>query len=140
MADHSLLHNIFCHKLCLFCKALVSIKTWYISCHIDIHRHFIKLLQDLISIVDFFPCSNVWPRAKKKFMFVACVQTMGRKCCKTNYKCKRPNKNIVYFGEDHVFTSLSTDHQLVLWAQVQIDIMATNYPNASSFIAYLEDH
>jgi hypothetical protein len=35
---------------------------------------------------------------------------------------------------------LSTDHQLVLWAQVQIDIMATNYPNASSFIAYLEDH
>jgi hypothetical protein len=32
------------------------------------------------------------------------------------------------------------DHELVLWAQLQIDIMATNYPNASSFIAYFKDH
>jgi hypothetical protein len=32
------------------------------------------------------------------------------------------------------------DHELVLWAKLQIDIMPTNYPNASSFIAYLKDH
>jgi hypothetical protein len=32
------------------------------------------------------------------------------------------------------------DHDLVLWAQQQIDIMATNYPNAPCFIAYLKDH
>jgi hypothetical protein len=32
------------------------------------------------------------------------------------------------------------DHDLILWAQLQIDIMETNYLNASQFIAYLKDH
>jgi hypothetical protein len=30
VVDHSLLHNIFCHKLCLFCRILVSIQTCFI--------------------------------------------------------------------------------------------------------------
>jgi hypothetical protein len=29
------------------------------------------------------------------------------------------------------------DHDFVLWAQLQIDIMATKYPNAFRFIEYL---
>jgi hypothetical protein len=32
------------------------------------------------------------------------------------------------------------DHDLVLCAQQQINIMATNYPNAPYFIAYLKDY
>ncbi len=32
------------------------------------------------------------------------------------------------------------DHDLVLWAQLQIDIMLTNYPNAFRCITYLKDH
>jgi hypothetical protein len=63
MVDHSLLHILFWHKLCLFYKALIFIKTCSISCLLDIHRH-IRLLKELISIDDVFPYSNVWPRAK----------------------------------------------------------------------------
>jgi hypothetical protein len=55
LANHSLLHIIFCHKLCLFCRTLVSMKTCSNSCLLDIHRHFIRLLQELISIDNFFP-------------------------------------------------------------------------------------
>jgi hypothetical protein len=32
------------------------------------------------------------------------------------------------------------DHDHVLWAQLQIDTMATKYPNASRFIEYFKDH
>ncbi len=64
LADHSLLHIIFWHKLCLFYITLVSIKTCFISCLLDIHRHFIKLLEELISINDVFSCNNVWLGAK----------------------------------------------------------------------------
>jgi hypothetical protein len=32
------------------------------------------------------------------------------------------------------------EHDLVLWAQQQINIMATNYTNAPCFIAYLKNH
>jgi hypothetical protein len=64
VVDHTLLHNIFCHKLCLFCIALVFINAWYISCHIDIHRHFIRLFKNLICTVDVSPCNNVWLGAK----------------------------------------------------------------------------
>jgi hypothetical protein len=32
------------------------------------------------------------------------------------------------------------DHDHVLWAQLQINIMATKYPNASQFITYFKDH
>jgi hypothetical protein len=32
------------------------------------------------------------------------------------------------------------DHDPILWAQLQIDIMATKYPNAFQFIQYLKDH
>jgi hypothetical protein len=45
LANHSLLHIIFWHKLCLFYRALVFIKTCYISCLLDIHKHFIRLLE-----------------------------------------------------------------------------------------------
>ncbi len=72
-------------------------------------------------------------------MFVACGQSMGKKCCKKNCKCKRLNKSIIYFGEDHVFMSIPLDHDPILWAQLQIDVMPTNYPNAFQFIAYLKD-
>jgi hypothetical protein len=59
LANHFLLHIIFWHKLRLFCKALVFVKACSISCLLDIHKHFIRLLETLISINDVFPCSNV---------------------------------------------------------------------------------
>jgi hypothetical protein len=107
LANHSLLHIIFCHKLCLFYITLVFVKASFISCLFDIHKHFIKLLQELISIDDVFPSNNVWLGAKF-FLFVTCAQSMGRKCCKINCNIKRSNKSIIYFGPYHVFKSLST--------------------------------
>jgi hypothetical protein len=65
---------------------------------------------------------------------------MGIKCCKTNSNSRRPNKSIICFGLDNVFKSLSTGHDLVLWVQLQVDIMATKLPNASWFIEYLKNH
>jgi hypothetical protein len=41
---------------------------WFISCHIDIHRHFIRVLQKLISIVDVFSCNNVQSQGPKFFL------------------------------------------------------------------------
>jgi hypothetical protein len=32
------------------------------------------------------------------------------------------------------------DYGPILWVQLQVDIVATKYPNASRFIEYLEDH
>jgi len=108
LVDHSLLHIIFWHKLCLFCRALVFIKACSISCLLDIHQHIIILLEELISIDDVFPCNIVWLGAKVFLMFVACVQNMGKKCCKKNSNSKRSNKSIIYFGPNNVFKSLST--------------------------------
>jgi hypothetical protein len=108
LTNHSLLHIMFCHKLCLFYRTLVFIKACSISCLLNIHKHFIRLLQKLISINDVFPCNNVWLGAKVFFMFMACAQSMGRKCCKQNCNNERLNKNIIYFGLDHVLKSLST--------------------------------
>jgi hypothetical protein len=45
LANHFLLHIIFWHKLCLFYRTLVFVKTCSISCLLDIHKHFIKLLE-----------------------------------------------------------------------------------------------
>jgi len=64
LANHSLSHIIFWPKLCLFYMALVFIKACSISCLLDIHKHFIRLLEKLISRDDVFSCINVWPRAK----------------------------------------------------------------------------
>jgi hypothetical protein len=73
LANHSLLHIIFWHKLCLFYRALSLF---------DVHKHFIRLLEKLISRDDVFSCINVWPRAKVFLMFVACAQSMNKICYK----------------------------------------------------------
>jgi hypothetical protein len=46
-------------------------------------------------------------RGQSFFMFVACVQNMGKKCYKKICKCGRLNKNIIHYGENHVFLRLS---------------------------------
>jgi hypothetical protein len=141
LVSHSLLHIIFWHKLCLFCKALIFIKTCSISCLLHIHWHIIKLVEKLISIDDVFPWSNVWLGAKVFLMFVACLQNMGKKCCKKKSKCGRPNKSIIFtLGQIMYSWACPLDHDFVLWVQLQIYIMATKYPNAFWFIEYLKDH
>jgi len=74
LADHFLLHIIFCHKLCLFCRTLVSIKTFFISCLLDIHKHVIRLFQELISMDNVFACSNIWPGAKFFYVCGMCAK------------------------------------------------------------------
>ncbi len=64
LTNHSLLHIMFCHKLCLLYRTLVFIKACSISCLLNIQKHFIRLLQKLISIDDISPCNNVWLGAK----------------------------------------------------------------------------
>ncbi len=92
VANNLLLHNIFCHKLCLFCRALVSIKACSISCLLDIHRHFIKLLQELISVDDVFPCSNVRLRANNFLclwhVHKALAENLVKKIAKTKDQIK----------------------------------------------------
>jgi len=74
-------------------------------------------------------------------MFVACAQSMGKKCCKTNCECEQLNlKLLSAMGEIMYSQACPLYHDPIFWAQLQIDIMVTNYPNASWFITYLKDH
>jgi hypothetical protein len=65
---------------------------------------------------------------------------MGKKCCKKTSNNRRLNKSIICFGQIMYSRACPLDHDLVLWMQLQIDIMATKYPNASRFIEYLKNH
>ncbi len=140
MVDHSLLHNIFCHKLCLFCRTLVLIQACSISCLLDIHKHFIKLLKELISIDVVFPCS----KCLAKGLFFLCLwhvcKTWVEDVVKKITKVEDRTKVLYALGQIMYLKACPMDHDLILWVQLQIDIMATKYPNASRFIKYLEDH
>jgi hypothetical protein len=107
LANHYLLHIIFWHKLCLFCKTLIFVKACFISCLLDIHRHFIKLLKELISIDDVFPFNNVWPRAK----FVLCLWHVCKAWAKNvvkNFQQQKTKQKYYLLWVDNVFKSLST--------------------------------
>jgi hypothetical protein len=82
-------------------------------------------------MVDVLSCNNVWPRAKFFFMFVACAQSMGKKCCEIFGSAKDQTKVLSTLGKIMYSQDSPLDHDYVLWAQLQIDIMATNYPNAN---------
>ncbi len=55
------------------------------------------------------------------FMFVACAQSMGRKCCKTNCKCEQLNLKLLFaMGKIMYSQACPLDHDPILWAQLQI--------------------
>jgi len=108
LTNHSLLHIIFWHKLCLFYKALICVKACSISCLLDIHKHSIRLLEKLILEMMFSHASMFDQGPKFFFMFVACAQNMSRKCYKKSSNSRRLNKSIICFGLNNVFKSLST--------------------------------
>jgi hypothetical protein len=140
LGDHSLLHIIFCHKLCLFCRTLVSIKTCFISCLLNIHIHFIRLLQELISINNVFPFNNIWPEAKLFLCLWHVHKTWAKNIVKRIATVEDWTKVLYVLGQIMYSRTCPLNHALVLWAQLQIDIMATKYPNAFQFIEYLKDH
>jgi hypothetical protein len=55
-------------------------------------------------------------------------------------KVEDRTKVLYALGQIMYLKACPMDHDLILWVQLQIDIMATKYPNASRFIKYLEDH
>jgi hypothetical protein len=64
-------------------------------------------------------------------MFVARVQSMGKKCCKKIATTKDRLKVLSTMGQIIYSKACPMDHDHVLWVQLQINIMATKYPNAS---------
>jgi hypothetical protein len=73
-------------------------------------------------------------------MFMACAQNMGRRCYKKIAKMEDRTKILYVLGQIMYSKACPLDHDPILWVQLQIDIMATKYPNAFRFIEYLEDH
>ncbi len=108
---HTLLHNIFCHKLCLFLQSISFHKTWYISCHIDIHIHFSRLLQNLISIVHVFPCSNVWLGAKDLLCLWHVHKAQAENVVKKIASAKDGKKYYLLWGRSCI-------HELVHWIMI----------------------
>jgi hypothetical protein len=64
----------------------------------------------------------------------------GHKMCKTNCKCGRLNKSIIYYGGDNVFMSSSTRSWSCFVSTTTNRYHGNQYPNAFQFIAYLKDH
>jgi hypothetical protein len=98
---------------------------------LDIHKHFIKLLQELISIYDVFPYNNVWPGAKVFLCLWHVRKAWVENVVKTIAIMKDGTKILSILGQIMYSRACPLDHDLVLWAQLQIDIMATKYLNAS---------
>jgi len=100
LVDHSLLHIIFWHKLCFHQSMFYFMPVWHRPTHYWTTKrtNFYRWC---------FPMQQCLARGQSFFMFVACVQNMGKKCFKENSNSRRPNKNIIYFGPNNVFMSLS---------------------------------
>jgi hypothetical protein len=64
-----------------------------------------------------------WPRAKVFLMFVACAQSMGKKCCKIFANSKDQTKVLFVMGKIMFSQDFPLDHDFILWAQLQIHIM-----------------
>jgi len=79
-------------------------------------------------------------RGQRFLMSVACAQSMGKKCCKKNCKVQKIEQKYYLLRGRSCIHELPLDHDPILWAQLQIYVMPTNYPNAFQFIAYLKDH
>ncbi len=79
-------------------------------------------------------------RAKVFFMFVTCVQSMGKKCCKIISNSKRSNKSIICFGTNNVFKSLSIGSWSYCVGAVTNRHHGNQIPNAYKFIEYFKNH
>jgi hypothetical protein len=75
-------------------------------------------------------------------MFVASAQSTSRKCYKKKLQVWKSKQKYYNYALGKLMYSracpLDDDH--VLCAQLEIDIMATKYPNTSQFITYFIDH
>jgi hypothetical protein len=77
---------------------------------------------------DIFPSSNVWLKAKAFLCLWHMRKAWAKNVVKILQKCK--TKILYALGQIMYSRACPLDHDLVLWVQLQIDIMATKYPNA----------
>ncbi len=110
LAYHFLLHIIFCHKLCLFCRTLVSITTFFISCLLNIHKHVIRLLQELISMDNVFACSNIWLGAKKNLCLWHVCKAWAKNVVKKIATMEDQTKVLSTFGQIMYSRACPLDH------------------------------
>jgi hypothetical protein len=98
LANHFLLHIIFWHKLCLFCKALVLSK--HVLFHASWHPQTFYSTTGKTNFYKWcFPMQQCLAKGQSFLMFVACVQSMGIICCKKNSKNRRLNEilSVLFF-------------------------------------------
>ncbi len=87
-----------------------------------------------------FSHESMFGQGQSFFMFVTCVQNMGKKCCKTNSNSRRPNKSIICFGIDNVFKSLSIGSWSYFVGAITNRHHGNQIPNAYQFIEYFKNH
>ncbi len=107
---------------------------------LDIHQHIIRLLKELISIDDVVPCSNVWPWAKVFLCLWHVCRTWAKNALKKIPTAEDRTKILSTLGQIMYSWACTLDHDSILRVQLQINIMATKYPDAFWFIEYLKDH
>jgi hypothetical protein len=95
----------------------------------------------LIYLIDiFFPCNNIWPRAKFFLCSWHVHKTWAKNVIKKIGSTKEWAKVLCALGRIMYSQGCPIDSHPILWAKQQIDSLETSFLNGARFIQYLKEH